>query len=337
MASQGMKIVVVGLGSMGKRRIRLMQQLDGALEIFGVDFNEERRVQAEKDFSIRTSADLLGVLKKESIDCGFVCTSPLTHTEIIMTLLQNNAHVFTELNLVANHYKQMQELANEKHRTLFLSSTLLYRDDVAAIRERVYGEKVNYIYHTGQYLPDWHPWEDFRNFFVGDKRTNGCREIFAIDLPWMIKTFGAIKRFARWGGRMSNLPLDYSDSYLLLLEHEHGSSGLLAVDVISRVARRSLEIYSEDMHLFWEGSPESLREYDIDGKAIKQISTYENIERQNGYSANIIENAYLKEIQTFFKQVQGDLAAVPYTLTDDLTTLRIIDDIESNIAGEYSV
>ena len=105
MASQGMKIVVVGLGSMGKRRIRLMQQLDGALEIFGVDFNEERRVQAEKDFSIRTSADLLGVLKKESIDCGFVCTSPLTHTEIIMTLLQNNAHVFTELNLVANHYK----------------------------------------------------------------------------------------------------------------------------------------------------------------------------------------------------------------------------------------
>ena len=48
-----------------------------------------------------------------------------------------------------------------------------------------FSRPVNYIYHIGQYLPDWHPWENYKNFFVGDKRTGGVREIFGIDLPWL--------------------------------------------------------------------------------------------------------------------------------------------------------
>ena len=34
----------------------------------------------------------------------------------------------------------------------------------------------------GQYLPDWHPWESYKSFFVSNKKTNGCRELFAIEL-----------------------------------------------------------------------------------------------------------------------------------------------------------
>ena len=53
-----MRVVVIGLGSMGRRRIRLMQAMEGAPEIVGVNRSAERRAQVEKEFGIRTFATL---------------------------------------------------------------------------------------------------------------------------------------------------------------------------------------------------------------------------------------------------------------------------------------
>ena len=58
-----MRIIVIGLGSMGKRRIRLLKEL-GEKEIVGVDTNEERCLNAEKEFDIKTSCSLDNLLKE---------------------------------------------------------------------------------------------------------------------------------------------------------------------------------------------------------------------------------------------------------------------------------
>ena len=47
-----MKIVVIGLGSMGKRRIRLIKELYPEYEIIGVDGREDRRNEASELFGI---------------------------------------------------------------------------------------------------------------------------------------------------------------------------------------------------------------------------------------------------------------------------------------------
>ena len=41
-----MKILIVGLGSMGKRRARLTKGIDSSIRIAGVDTAESRRVEA---------------------------------------------------------------------------------------------------------------------------------------------------------------------------------------------------------------------------------------------------------------------------------------------------
>ena len=40
-----MNVVVIGLGSMGMRRIRLIQKFDPSINVFGVDINEHRRAK----------------------------------------------------------------------------------------------------------------------------------------------------------------------------------------------------------------------------------------------------------------------------------------------------
>ena len=257
-----MKVLVVGLGSMGKRRIRLMQEMYPEISIYGADGRADRCNDAAEQFGISCVDSVSAAKRVYDIDAAFVCTSPLSHNVIIKECLNNKWHVFTELNLVEDGYEENIALAEEKGCKLFLSSTFFYREEISYIRSKVDKDiKWNYVYHIGQYLPDWHPWENYKEFFVGESRTNGCREIMAIELPWLTTAFGKVVDYRVVADKMTDLSIAYHDNYLLQLTHENGNKGVLIVDVVSPVAVRRLEVYGEHKYLQWSGTPESLMEY----------------------------------------------------------------------------
>lgn len=325
-----MNIIVIGLGSMGKRRIRLIRQYNADINIIGIDTNEQRIKYVEEQLGIKCGKSIKDIVSKYKIESAFVCTSPLSHSEIIKELLINDINVFSEINLVADNYDELIKLSRERNKVLFLSSTFLYRKDIQYIIEKVHEVgAVNYIYHTGQYLPDWHPWESFQSFFVSDKRTNGCREILAIEMPWIIECFGDIKKVAVSKDKISSLSVDYNDNYMILIEHKSGNKGLIAVDVVARKARRSLEVYNEGIQIFWDGTPNTLRKYEIDTKNTVDIKTYDEIQKDHRYCENIIENAYMDEIIAFFESVlNGNFDMVKHTFERDKQILAIVDEIE---------
>lgn len=326
-----MKFVVIGLGSMGKRRLRLLKNEYKDIEIIGVDLDTERRKFVEENFKVKTYSDLEMAVEVEKPNAAIISTSPLSHSKIILNCLNLGLHVFTEINLVNDNYDEIIKIANEKNLELFLSSTQLYREEVKEIERRVSSckQKVNYIYHIGQYLPDWHPWESYKDFFVNDKRTNGCRELFAIELPWIIKVFGKVKSVTVKKDKISNLDLNYDDSYLCIFEHENGNKGIVCIDVVSRKAVRNLEVYGEEIHLTWEGTPDTLKVFNLEEKKIDVINTYNNVEKDSRYAENIIENPYLEELKTYVNKING-INEVRYTFEDDLYTLSIVDKIEED-------
>lgn len=324
-----MDLVVVGLGSMGRRRIRLLKEISEEFNIVGIDSKAERRKQSEDEFEIETMESLDDALRTIEPECVIVSTSPLSHASIIETCLLANCNVFAELNLVADKYESNIELAKMNNKSLFLSSTFLYREEIQYIEKKVSGmkEAVNYSYHVGQYLPDWHPWEDITEYFVGDRRTNGCRELFAIELPWLTKVFGEIESYKVISGKNTDLNIEYNDNYLLLIEHKGGNKGMLAVDVVSRKAVRNLEVYGESLYLTWDGTPAGLKQYNIEGKKEETIDLYESVDKRNEYATFIIENAYKNELEEFFEVVKGKKKA-KYTFEDDLKILNLISEIE---------
>lgn len=326
-----MRFVVVGLGSMGRRRIRLLKQISDKFEIVGVDSRVERCQQAENELAITTMNDLKAALLENKPDGVIISTSPLSHAAIVKEALKSSCNVFTELNLVDDMYGENISLAKEKGKVLFLSSTFLYRDEIRFIKSRINETKglLNYNYHAGQYLPDWHPWESIHDYFVGDKRTNGCRELFAIELPWLIKVFGDIESFEVLSSKNTELGIQYKDNYLLLIKHKNGNKGVFAVDVVSRKAVRNLEIYGENLYLTWDGSPSGLQMYDYEKKEQNSIDLYEDtVDKQDGYASFIVENAYRNELETFINLINGKGTA-EYTFEDDRQVLSIIDEIES--------
>lgn len=325
-----MKIIVIGLGSMGKRRIRLLSEHKD-IELFGIDSQKSRCDEVKEKFGIKCYASLAEAVESEQPDAAVISTSPLSHAAIIKECLQNSLHVFTEINLVPDGYEENMKLAKEKGLTLFLSSTFLYQAETLKIIEKVKAvnvSKLNYLYHVGQYLPDWHPWESYNNYFIGNPRTNGCREILTIDLPWIVTAFGDIKSVQVMKSKNTDLNIDYNDNYLIMLDHESGAKGIFAADVVARKAVRHFEVYGENLHITWDGTPETLLEYDIDKKEDVSLLADTTTEHIEGYSNLIDENPYRDELDAFLAAVKDGKRAM-WDFGKDMALLKVIDTIES--------
>ena len=325
-----MKIIVIGLGSMGKRRLRLLSERKD-VELFGIDSQESRCEEVKEKYAITCFKSIAEAVDAENIETAVISTSPLSHASIIKECLTHNLHVFTEINLVQDGYEENMALAKEKNLVLFLSSTFLYRKETQAIIEKVQNSDcpLNYIYHVGQYLPDWHPWESYNNYFIGNPRTNGCREIMAIDLPWVVSAFGPIKNVLTVKSKNTGLSINYNDNYLITIEHETGHKGVFAVDVVARKSGRNIEVFGEHMHLSWNGTADSLKVYNIEKKKDEIVTFDDASEHVEGYAAFVTENPYREELNAFLNQIADRDYTPAWDFEKDKAVLDIIDQIES--------
>ena len=325
-----MRIIVIGLGSMGKRRLRLLSERND-VELFGIDSQESRREEVKDKFGIICFKSIAEAVEAEDIEAAVISTSPLSHAAIIKECLTHNLHVFTEINLVQDGYEENMALAKEKNLVLFLSSTFLYRKETQTIIEKVQSAQcpLNYIYHVGQYLPDWHPWESYNSYFIGNPRTNGCREIMAIDLPWVVSAFGPIKSVSAIKSKNTELNITYNDNYLITLEHESGHKGVFAVDVVARKSGRNIEIFGEQLHLSWNGTADSLKIFNIEEKKDEVVSFDDASEHVEGYAAFVTENPYREELNSFLKQIADRGYSPAWDFEKDKVVLDIIDQIEA--------
>jgi predicted dehydrogenase len=91
-----MKFLVIGLGSMGKRRIRCLKNL-GYNEIYGFDIKSNRIDECKKKYKIYSLPSYRTFLRKKYFDAVFVCTDPLFHFKYSICSLERFKN-FTNLS-----------------------------------------------------------------------------------------------------------------------------------------------------------------------------------------------------------------------------------------------
>ncbi len=320
--------LLVGFGSMGRRRAGIMKDILNDVNLIVVDSSEERRKQAqEMGYSAFDSID--SALAHGDVSAALICSAPLTHPAITKPLLEKGISVFNELNLSDEDYPELKKIAAENEVTWFNSNTMLYRKEINTIigHRKEFSRPVSYSYHIGQYLPDWHPWESYKNFFVADKRTSGIREILAIELAWLTLAFGDAECSCVHRRKLSDLDIGYDDTAVITLTHSDGTLGVLMVDVVCPKPVREFELFGQGLHLFWEGSPTSLYRYDTETKQKVNLPLYENATQLSGYSDNIVEDAYKEELMEFLAVLTGS-AQPRYSYEHNMKVLKLIEDIE---------
>ena len=324
-----MKFVVIGLGSMGKRRIRCLQTL-GFKEIAGVDSREDRRKEAERASSIPTISKLDADILSDA-DAVIVSTPPNHHLEYLRAAVDAGKHVFVEASVIDTGLSEVDSIARKKGIVVAPSCTLRFHPAVKEIASLVsngkLGKVANFSYHSGQYLPDWHPWERVSDYYVSNPATGGAREIVPFELTWLTHVFGWPKSVV--GRRASTMdvgaPID--DTYAVVLSFPQ-SIGVLIVDVVARAAVRRLLVNLERGQVAWDWAENAVRVYEADSARWVSHSLPEP-KAATGYNKNIAEQMYVDEIAAFVDAVRGR-GGFPNTLADDIRVLKLLYQAEAN-------
>jgi predicted dehydrogenase len=327
-----MKILQVGLGSMGKRRIRNLMSL-GLKDIVGFDFREDRRQEAQEKYSVKVVDKIDdGILS--DIDILIISTPPDRHLEYMRMAVSHKKSAFVEASVIKAGLAELAEEARENQVLIAPSCSFRFHPSIKTIRELVtggaYGKVCNFIYHMGQYLPDWHPWEDIKDFYVSDRNTGACREMVPFELTWMVEVFGFPQEVFAFCGKTLDLGVDIDDTYSINLKFDHCFGNIL-VDVVARYANRDLIVNLETGSIFWNWNEKIVKLYDAN--LDRWIHYHEPLGKAHeGYNPNIIEEMYIKEMNAFIRAFQGE-DKFPNTLKEDIRILEILEVLEKSNHG----
>lgn len=321
------KFLVIGLGSMGKRRIRCLKSL-GYTQIFGFDLRADRQKEAE----VSLIGDVDQFLKDEKPIC-IISVPPDKHLEYMEMCLTHGCHFFVEASVILNELPEFQARAKKSQIVAAPSCTLLFHPAIQLIGEMIRSSKLgklsNVIYHSGQFLPDWHPYEKVSDFYVSQKATGGCREIVPFELTWLCTVFGfPIKSM---GVFSKTIDIDgapeIDDTYNMVFKYADHHVMSLVVDVVSRVATRRLLINGSEMQLRWDWENSYIELFKPNGE-IEKV-TFERSKSHEGYNPNIGEGMYIDEVRTFLNKVNGK-GSYPTDLDYDIKVLSILEEVEGS-------
>lgn len=326
-----MNFLVIGLGSMGKRRVRCLQAL-GYKKITGFDLREDRRKEANEKYAIRTTESLSSISLSD-FDAFIISTPPHQHSPYAKLAIDYRKPAFIEASVILEDVKELKSY-NKSNTFLAPSCTLRFhpmiKDITSIIKTGKYGKVTNFSYHSGQYLPDWHPWENVNDFYVSNRATGGCREIVPFELTWIVDTIGWPIDAKGIFEKTVDFGPTIEDSYAFVLKY-NGIVGSILVDVAARYATRSLIINMEFGQIQWRWDEACFNLFEVETNRWIKYNQPE-VSAAVGYNKNIGEGMYIEEIQSFITGIKSP-SAYPNSIDDDIRILEILSKIENSDGG----
>ncbi len=332
-----MKFLVIGLGSMGKRRVRNLQAL-GVDYVAGFDVRKDRRLETKTKYGISVFDDIETAIAEANPDACAICTPPDLHMHYAFLVQARNMDCFIEASVVQKEeILRLDQLIRGGSTLALPSCTMMFYPGPKKIKELVdakaIGEVISINYHTGQYLPDWHPWEDIADFYVSKRETGGAREIVPFELTWLCHIFGVPKALACWKGKLSALNADIDDLYYCIMQFpKSGMVCNMTVEVISRPqATREMRILGTEGEIVFSGDANSVR--------------YRNIQMQDWahfeFKAGTVENLYINPEEPYIEEMRAwtqalvarDASSYPNSLREDYKILKVLSDLEALAEG----
>jgi len=312
---------------MGKRRIRNLQALNYT-DITGFDPREDRRREAEKLYGIKTAGsygDLSGY------DAVFICVPPDLHMRYMLKAYESRVHAFIEAGMFDDGIAELWSKIKDGDLKFYPSSTMIFHPSVRKIKELTdagcIGKLLNFSYHLGSYLPEWHPWEGLD--FYGSKRSTGaCREMVLFDLSWINWVLGDLEDAKSFYTKTSGLDTDADDVYAIVLKYKNGILGTYMVDIVSRTnSVRKLVLNGEKGQIFWDCEEKKVKLYNGGDKTWTYFIEPEG-KAASGYNPLVIEEMYIAEVAAFLSSVEND-TPLTRNLYDDHKVMSCLQVIEN--------
>ena len=262
-----MNLLTVGLGSIGRRHTKLFSKYFKNVHI--ADINPDRLEEAKKTINVKkTFTDYKVAIQNEKYDVILITTPPHLHLEIAHAAIKNNIHLFIEkpLGMSSKGWQNIYNICKKKNIINYVAYChrhINYTQKLKKILDnREIGKVLNANMRWGSYLPDWHPWEDYRSFYMAKKNQGGgalLDESHGIDLIRYL--LGEVDNVFAKVDKISDLEISSDDHAFLTLKMKEKILVHINFDLISRFPRVNLEINGSEGSIIWDRVSHEIKIY----------------------------------------------------------------------------
>ncbi len=286
-----MRGLIVGYGSIGRRHARNWAALElGPLDVC------PREGLAD---ALRQRPDVVLVTNPTSLHVATVCQA-----------LEAGAHVLVEkpLGSTLEGVPALLEQARRVGRILAVGYTFRFHPGLSRLKELVRTNAIGAIVsaraEAGEYLPDWHPWEDYRHSYSGRRDLGGGVVLtLSHELDSLCWLLGPPRRLTAFAAHASRLEIDTEDVADILLELAGPTLAAIHVDYVRRAPRRALELVGDEGVLRWEYEANRVLRFEPATRQWRLEQGDPRFERNQ---------MFVDELRAFARTVQdGDAAPTP--------------------------
>ena len=322
-----MRILIAGLGAIGQRHARNLRALYGGdvellayrrrglTHVVTETLQRDDARDVEGELHVRPFADLDQALEAPPA-AVFVCTPSSQHLEIAQRAAAAGCHLFVEkpVSHTLDGLDQLRDTVAAKGLVAAVGCQWRWHPSVIALRRVIASGELGVL--TGaeieyrEYLPDWHPYEDYRASYAARGELGGgvvLTQIHDYDLAWWL--FGPARRVTATGGHLSDLEIDVEDTVDARLE-----GGAVPVRIrqtfAARPPGRTIQVTGERASAA------------VDLLTGRAESSEPSIARALSYPDYPRNNMFLDEVRNFVDGITG-AGAIATPLQDGIEVLKL--------------
>ncbi|MFQ5944176.1 MAG: Gfo/Idh/MocA family protein [Anaerolineales bacterium] len=312
-----MRFLICGWGSIGRRHFRNLRALGKDDIVFyrtgrGTVGNEEI-----EDFPVER--DLETALSRYQPDVAIISNPSALHLKVAIPAAQAGCDLMIEKPLAADigRIDELRRAVDEAGVQVLVGYQFRFHPGLQRVKRMLddgsLGEPVSVRVEWGEYLPDWHPWEDYRESYSA-RRELGGGVLLTLSHPfdylrWLL---GGIDRVTGEAAASGKLESDVEDVAEVLLSFIAGSLGSVHLDYLRRPPVHRMELICTSGSIRWEAARSDIAYCEAGGD-------WERSEPSQDFERN---DLFMAEIEHLIAVSNGEATPV-CTLEDGIAALRI--------------
>ena len=250
-------VVVFGAGSIGERHIRNLWQLGFRNIVVFRQRNLPFRDIADAKVSVIRTWEEVDRIKP----IAAIITSPTSfHTAQTIECIRRNIHVLVEkpLSHTTEDFEALKNTISTHSVFVYVGYMMRFHPLILKakqiIQSKKYGDLISLQSKWAEYLPDWHPWEDYKTSYAAKKELGGGVALtlsHEIDLCNFL-AYSNIKTSCIQKNFKSKLEIDVESGADILIKYENEITSNIHLNFYEKCKERFLRIVLDDASIIFD-------------------------------------------------------------------------------------
>ena len=323
-----MKFLIFGFGSIGRRHFQNLLALDEKDILFYRTHQSTLEDIELADYQVET--DLESALAQEP-DAVIIANPSAYHLDVAIPAASQGCHILLEkpISHSMSRVEEFSKVVQESGSRVLVGFQFRYHPNLKKIKALLENKKIGRVLsfrsHWGEYLPNWHPWEDYRESYAARKDLGGGVLLtLCHNFDYMRWLLGETRVHSSLLGYNSGLGIEVEDTADVSLVCDQEIQGSLHLNFTQMPGKHCLEIIGSRGSIFWDYYQNQVDLYTFNPAG--ELKT-EIFSTPDGFDRN---DLFIQEMKHFVDLVKGNADPI-CSLADGIKALEL--SIQAKVKG----